>query len=136
MADDQTRIIIGLDLILRNLDKTLAGLSKVEGQLESIADIRLGGGTANFDKATAAAQKLQLKQQKLAIQSTELANRQVAAQLPGDRLALAQLRLESGTNRAAQAEQKASTAVTAQARKSAPEVAAINAETVRQASEQ
>ena len=135
MADDATRIVIGLDLILRNLEKTLSGLSQVEKQLRSVADIKIGG-TANFDKAAQSAQRLQLQQQKLSIQAQELSNRQERASQTADRLALSQLRLEQAFSKAASAEAKAATTKVSETQRAANEVARINAETVRQANEQ
>ena len=94
MADDQTKLIISIETVLRNLDRTLAGLSKVEAQLKRISSIKPNTSATALDKAV-------LSSQRLAIQSQELANRQAKAQLTADRLALSQLKLEQSFNRAA-----------------------------------
>jgi tape measure domain-containing protein len=123
-ADDTTKLIISLELILRNLDRTLKGLSQVEKQLQRVASIKVGG-TTNFDKAAASAQRLQQQQQKLSIQAQELANREERARQTTERLALARERLAQSTARQAAATNKA-----------AAEVARINAATARQAARQ
>ena len=138
MADgDTTKLIISLELILRNLEKTLSGLSQVEKQLKSVASVKLGGTTAGgFDKAALAAGKL-------AAQAQEVANRQAKAALTADKLALSQLKLEQAFARAAaaatktaQAQAKSDSASAQQAQRAAAEVARINAATAKQAQQQ
>lgn len=51
--DNQTRLTIEIATILKNLDRTLAGLKKVEQQLKSVANIRVN--TNAFAKTSAAA---------------------------------------------------------------------------------
>lgn len=50
---NETKLIISIETILRNLDKTLRGLSQVEKQLKSVANIK--ANTATFAAATSAA---------------------------------------------------------------------------------
>jgi tape measure domain-containing protein len=131
MADDSTKLIISIETILRGLDRTLKGLSQVERQLKTVANIKVGAqsSSSGFDKATAAAQKLQQQQRKLAVQATELANREERARQVTERLAAARERL-------AQASVKAATAETRGAQnqvRQAQEVARINQQTARQA---
>lgn len=53
MAEPDTRLIISIETILRNLDKTLRGISQLEKQLKSVANVRVN--TNVFAKTTAAA---------------------------------------------------------------------------------
>jgi tape measure domain-containing protein len=94
MADNQTRLTIEIQTILRNLNRTLKGLDQVKRKLESIAAIRPGqqGSTAT-NRATLAAQRLSLQQQRLNVQTLELANRQERARQASERLTLSQQRL-------------------------------------------
>lgn len=139
MADDQTRLVISIDTILRNLDRTLKGLSRVEKQLLTITNLKSGTGiSAGFDKAAAASQRLQLKQDRLIVQSRELANRQERARQTAERLARAQERLSKAAStatlaKAADAHVKEFRARELAARRVAKEVERINNETRRQA---
>ena len=134
MADDATRITISIETVLKNLDRTLKGLSALEKQLKSIGGAKATG--AGIDKATAQAQRLALQQGRLAAQTQELANRQERARLQADRLALSQLKLEQAFNRAANAQAKASSATARNAQKQADEVRRINEQTAAQAARQ
>ncbi len=126
MATDDTKLIISLELILKNLDRTLKGLSQVEKQLKAVSAVKLTAtANTNFDKATVAAQKLTIQQNKLAVQAQELANRQERARQTTERLALAQDRLAASSARQANASQQAAT-----------QVARIEANTARQAAQQ
>jgi tape measure domain-containing protein len=110
---DQTQLIISIETILRGLDKTLRGLDQVEKQLRSVANIKIGG-QASFDKAAAAAQKLQNAQGKLAAQTQELANRQEAARQRAERLSQSQDRLVASAQRLERASSAAGRAVSRQ----------------------
>lgn len=50
---DETKLIISIETILRNLDRTLSGLKKVEQQLKNVANVK--PNTSNFAKTSAAA---------------------------------------------------------------------------------
>lgn len=81
MADDQTRLVISIETILRNLDRTLAGLKKVEQQLKSVANVRVN--TNAFAKSTAAATsagRIQVDQARKTAREIERINAQTARQ--------------------------------------------------------
>ncbi len=118
MADESTtKLVISIETILRNLDRTLAGLGKVEKQLKSIATIKVGAqaNTAALDKAAIASAKLGLQQQKLQVQTTELANRQERARQTTERLAQSQERLAATAARTAEAQRRAAVSLLPQA---------------------
>lgn len=77
MADDQTRLVISIETILRNLDRTLRGLAQVEKQLKAVANIKVG--QANFDKVTQSAQRLTIAQERVAKASAKQADAHVKA---------------------------------------------------------
>jgi tape measure domain-containing protein len=91
---DSASVTVGIDTILRGLDKTVKGLDTVTAKLTNLSKIKapdLGkASTANIDKATAAAQKQ-------AVQIQELANRQERARQAGERLAQSQQRLAASS---------------------------------------
>lgn len=105
MPDDTTKLVISLDLILRNLQATLKGLSQVESQLKRVATIKVttASPAAGFDRAAAAAQKLQNQQDKVIVQTQELANRQERARQTTERLAQSQERLKLSHDKLARA---------------------------------
>lgn len=117
MADNETKLIISIESVLKNLDRTLAGLGRVEKQLKSIATIKVGAqaNSAAIDKATVAATKLNLQQQRLATQSVELANRQERARQTTERLAQSQARLATSAAKATETQKKAALAALPQA---------------------
>ena len=110
---DETKVIISIETILKNLDRTLKGLSTIEKRLKALSNIKLGaaGGTSNINAATAATQRaatqsqrlqlqqqrLQLAQQRVAISTQNVANAQQRANLATQRLAAAQQRLTQTT---------------------------------------
>lgn len=94
MAQDNTKLVIEIEQILKGLDKTLKGLGATKKALESVASVKLNQQTATAnEKAAVAAQKLSLQQQKLVVQAQELANRQEKARQVTERLALSQQKL-------------------------------------------
>lgn len=113
MADDQTKIIISIETVLRNLNRTLQDLDRIEKRLRGLSSIKLGaaGGTSNINAATAATQRaatqsqrlqlqqqrLQLAQQRVAIATQNVSNAQARANLATQRLAQAQQRLSQTT---------------------------------------
>lgn len=99
---DTTRLVIELELLLKNLDKTLRGLDQVKQKLSSVASVKLGQqSTAGADRAAAAAQRLANQQQRLSIQAQELANRQERVRQVSERLALSNQRLNNAQQRVA-----------------------------------
>lgn len=102
MATPDTQLIISIETVLKNLDRTLKGLSRVEKQLRAIAAIGPSRGSG-FDKTAAAAERLRIKQDRLVVQSQELTNRQERARQSTERLALSQQRLEQAQTRVARA---------------------------------
>lgn len=97
MAEDQTRIVISLETVLKNLNRTLRGLDQVKKKLDSIASTRLAepraGRAQTNDRAIRSAQQLADQQQRAAVRAQELANRQERARQATERLALSQQRL-------------------------------------------
>lgn len=151
---DSARVVVGIDTVLRGLEKTVKGIDTVTAKLTNLSKIKapaLGkASTANFDKATVAAHRQ-------AVQIQELANRQERARQASERLAQSQrrladssARLEAAQKRQAQASERAAAASSKQADahvkefraaeaaalRSARQVAAINAQTQRQAQQQ
>lgn len=53
MAESDTKLVISIETILRNLDRTLSGLKKVEQQLKTVANVKPPANA--FAKTTAAA---------------------------------------------------------------------------------
>lgn len=53
MADQSTKLVISIETILRNLDRTLSGLKKVEQQLKNVANVK--PNTSGFARTSAAA---------------------------------------------------------------------------------
>lgn len=103
MASDSTRLVIELEVLLKNLNRTLRGLDQVEQRLRRVANVRVGARnpTAAVDRQTLAVQRLALQQQRLSliqqrlsIQTQELANRQERARQAADRLARSGQRLQ------------------------------------------
>lgn len=101
---DTTKLTIELQVLLRNLQRTLRGLGQIEQRLQRIASIRVNTATsAAANRQAVAAQRLANQQQRLAIQTQELANRQERARQASERLALSQRRLEQAQRRATEA---------------------------------
>lgn len=99
---DSTKLIIELEVLLRNLNRTLRGLDQVKRKLESVASVRVtqrSTAAATERQAIAAQrlalqqQRLQLQQQRLSVQTQELANRQERARQASERLTRANDRL-------------------------------------------
>lgn len=119
---DTTKLIIELEILLRNLDKTLRGLDQVKRKLDSVASVKFNQRNTStaVDRQVLATQrlqiqqqKLQLQQQRLTLQSQQLAAQtqrvttaQNAANLATQRLTLAQQRLGLAQQRFAQAQQR------------------------------
>jgi tape measure domain-containing protein len=103
MATDSTRLVIELEVLLRNLNRTLTGLNKIEQSLRRVASIRVGSTSNAQQRQENAAQRLANQQQRLSTQTQELANRQERARQASDRLALSQQRLTTAQQRATQA---------------------------------
>ncbi len=99
MADSNTRLTIELEVLLRNLDRSLRGLDQVKRKLESIAAIKPGtrAATAGVDRQAAAAQRVAQQQERAAIRTQQLASAQTRAQQTTQRLAIAQQRLDAAT---------------------------------------
>jgi tape measure domain-containing protein len=103
LANGETRVEVGVDVLLRNVRR----IDELERKLRALANIKIGGVKGgDFDKAALAAQRL-------AVQSKELENRQERARLTSERLALQSARLANvqtqsaaATNRAADAHVK------------------------------
>lgn len=149
MAADTTRLNIELITILRGLQQTLRGLDRLKIKLDSLASIKLNQQqSSGIDKAALATQRLVLQQQRLLTQTQELANRQERARQATERLAQSQARLAQVQERAARASSRVGLGASqdahvrefrfreAAARRSAAEVARINAQTQRQAEQQ
>lgn len=80
MAND-TKLIIEISTILRNLDRTLAGLKKVEQQLKSVANVKVP--TNAFAATSTAAQRsgrVQVDQARKTAREIERINAQTAKQ--------------------------------------------------------
>lgn len=113
MASDTTRLTIELELLLRNLNRTLRGLSQVEQRLRRVASIKVSPAqAAQTQRAQLATERLALAQQRLALQQQRLqvatqqaATAQGRAATAAGRLALAQQRLAQAQQRATQAAQ-------------------------------
>lgn len=106
MAGETTRLTIELEVLLRNLNRTLRGLGQVEQRLQSIASIRVSISQANASqRAALAAQRLALAQQRVQIATQNTATAQGRANVAAGRLALAQQRLANAQQRATQAAQ-------------------------------
>jgi tape measure domain-containing protein len=105
---DTTRILIDLELRLRNLERTSRGLNQVKKQLEAIAAIKPTQGAT--DRAALAAQRLLQQQQKLIVQAQELANRQERVRQSSERLALSAQRLSQAQQRVIRSTQQQSDA--------------------------
>lgn len=112
---DSTRLVIELEILLRQFNRRLRELNQIEQKLKSIANIRVNqrSSTAPADRQTAAAQRLafqqqrlQLQQQRLAVQTQELANRQERARQISERLAQSQQRLTITQQRLDQSQQR------------------------------
>lgn len=102
-AGDSTRLVIELEVLLRNLNRTLRGLDNIEQRLRRVANIRVGvANTSATDRQTSASQRLANQQQRLSIQSQELANRQERARQSSERLRVSQQRLDSAQQRLTQ----------------------------------
>lgn len=108
MATDTTRLTIELEVLLRNLNRTLRGLDQVKRKLDSVANVRLNqrSTTATTDRQVLASQRLalaqqrlQIQQQRLGVQTQELANRQERARQAAERLARANERLTQTSER-------------------------------------
>lgn len=99
MAEDTTKLIISVEVLLKNLDRTLRGLAQVEAQLKRISGTKTGSTAGGLDKAAIASQRLANQQQKLVIQSQELANRQARVDQTTQRLANSQQRLQAAQQR-------------------------------------
>lgn len=137
MADQDTKLTIQIETILRGLEKTLRGLNQVEKQLKAVAGVTLAPkSTANFDKAAQSTQRLQNQQKRLAIQVQELTNREERARQTTERLVAARERLAQASARAATAETRSARSQTSNAQRAAREVASIHAQTARQAQQQ
>lgn len=108
MAADSTRLVIELEVLLRNLNRTLRGLSQIEQRLRRVANIRIGPAqAASTQRATIAAERLALAQQRLQLQQQRL---QIATQQTATaqgRAALASQRLTASQQRLADAQQRA-----------------------------
>ena len=104
MATDDTKIVISLETVLKNLNQTLRGLDAVKKRLDSIGNIKAQSRDA--DRALLAAQKLGVQQQKLSVQTQELNNRQERARIVSERLAQSQQRLTITQQRLDQAQQR------------------------------
>jgi len=104
MAEDTTKLTIDIVTLLKGLDKTLAGLAKVEAQLKRVAAVRVTGQTAatGFDRATASAHRLEIQQGRLNVQAQRLANQQERVNQATARLDLSQQRLARSQERIAQ----------------------------------
>lgn len=104
MAEDTTRLTIDIVTLLKGLDKTLAGLAKVESQLKRVAAVRVTGQTAatGFDRAAAAARRLEIQQGRLNVQAQRLATQQERANQATQRLAIGQQRLAQAQERVTQ----------------------------------
>lgn len=144
---EDARVVIGIDTILRNLDKTLRGIDETRTKLENLSKIKaptFTSSAATTIKNTADAAAL------AAVRAQELANRQERASQAAERLAQSSLRLEQAQRRQAQASERSAAASTKQAdshikdfqnaqkaaQKAAQEVARINEQTRRQAEQQ
>lgn len=101
---DSTKLVIELQVLLRNLNQVLRGLDRVKSKLESVANIRVNQRSNEnvinrqriaSERLALAQQRLQLQQQRLAVQSQELANRQERARQASDRLARSSERLKT-----------------------------------------
>lgn len=112
MAD--TKLIIELEILLRNLNKTLQGLDAVKKRLANLATIKIGASqTQSTNQATTASQRLalaqqrlqlqqqrlQLQQQRLAVSTQNVTTAQGRAALAAQRLQLAQQRLTQAQQR-------------------------------------
>ncbi len=113
---DTTKLIIELEVLLRNLNKTLQGLSQVQNKLTAISKIKTSASQAqSSNQATLAAQRLALAQQRLQLQQQRLnlqqqqlavgtqsvATAQGQASVAAQRLTLAQQRLAQAQQRLA-----------------------------------
>lgn len=138
MANDTTKLTIELQVLLKNLNRTLRGLNQVQSRLKSIANIRVNTqqvqatnrGVAASRRFTTALQRLQQQQQRLAAQQRQLttatnryttaANRAAtAAQAYGQALGranVAQRAVIAGQQRLAQGQQQITRTATAQNR--------------------
>lgn len=97
MAGETTRLTIELELLLRNLNRTLRGLGQVEERLRRISSVRIDAATTQ--RQGVAAQRLANQQQRLGIQTQELANRQERARQTAERLTLSSQRLSQTQQR-------------------------------------
>lgn len=104
---DTTKLTIELEVLLRNLSRTLRGLNQVQQRLQRIANIRVNvTQTQNTQRAAIASQRLalvqqrlQLQQQRLTIATQQTATAQGRATLAAQRLQLAQQRLTQSQQR-------------------------------------
>lgn len=107
MAGETTRLTIELEVLLRNLNRTLRGLNQIEQRLRRVAAIRVNPAqTSSTQRATLAAQRLalaqqrlQLQQQRLQITTQNIATAQGRATVAAQRLTLAQQRLTQAQQR-------------------------------------
>lgn len=99
---DTTKLVIELETVLRNLNRTLRGLDQVKRKLEAVANVKFNARatTSSTDRQTLAAQRLAVQQerlrqaeQRLSVQSQELANRQERARQTTERLVRSSERL-------------------------------------------
>lgn len=108
---ETTKLTIELEVLLRNLNRTLRGLNQIEQRLRRVAAIRVNPAQANStQRATIAAQqlalaqqRLQLQQQRLQIATQQTATAQGRANVAAQRLTLAQQRLAQAQQRTTQA---------------------------------
>lgn len=107
---DTTKLTIELEVILRRLNQTLRGLDRVEQRLRRIASIRVSATqTGNTNRATIAAQRLQLAQQRLTLQQQRLNQQQQQLAVGAQRLATAQGRAALAAQQLARAQQRVTT---------------------------
>lgn len=147
VGTDDARVVIGIDTVLRNLDKTLRGIDDTRSKLESLSKIKAPTFTSN---AATAISKVADAASLAAVKAQELANRQERAAQAADRLAQSAFRLEQAQKRQAQAAERSAAASTKQAdahvkdfqnaqkiaQKNAAEVTRIQEQTRRNAEQQ
>src|SRR5688572_8691986 len=98
MADSQTKLIVELEVILRDIRRKMRELDQFKRKLDAVASPRPAqrASTASIDRQTLAAQRLALQQQRLELQQR--------------RLAVQQQQVTNAQNRATQAAQRLTTA--------------------------
>lgn len=147
VGTDDARVVVGIDTVLRNLDKSLRGVDEFRSKLESLSKVKAptfgNFNASNINKASEAAALA-------ASRAQELANRQERARQAADRLAVSSRNLEVAQRRQAQAAERSAAASGKQAdshvkdflaaqkaaQRASQEVAKINEQTKRNAEQQ